>query len=174
MSQSALAEAAGFSPPQINRWENNERPASLEHLRTLATVLKCSLVDLLPEGDATRNLGPNGDESVFQITSVQKKITVQDPKEMVVDSPYMEPILKLGSTILYDASVRTIDEPGIYVFQRETMYLALHAEPVLFSDTPQVRIWGEQGFKELVVDANRVHKTPPFLVGRVRLYAQPL
>lgn len=174
LTQEELADLVGHSVGTIQKLEKGGMKLTSAYLAKLRGPLGASsdeIIGLEPIVDSDRYTA-NSDK-LFNVQKISNISELRKPKEMIVDTPFMEPILKNGSTILYDGSVNAINEPGVYVFQDGHVMFALHAEPLLFSDKPQVRIWGEQGFKEVIIDSDRVLTGTPRLVGRVRLYAQP-
>ena len=51
LTQGELGERAGFAQETISHYENDRRPMQLDHMRSLARALACSVADLLPEQD---------------------------------------------------------------------------------------------------------------------------
>ena len=51
LTQGELGEKAGFAQETISHYENDRRPMQLDHMRSLARVLNCTVADLLPEQD---------------------------------------------------------------------------------------------------------------------------
>lgn len=51
MSQAELARLSGISQPAISQVENDQRPLTVDWMRTFARILKCQPTDLLADED---------------------------------------------------------------------------------------------------------------------------
>lgn len=59
LTQAELAELAGISQPAISQVENDERPLTVDWMRTFARIFHCTVADLLGAQDNPDRLAPD-------------------------------------------------------------------------------------------------------------------
>ena len=158
-------------------------PKSQEYKEAIAKKLEVNF-DWLFYGEGEKEQGTkektvalSSTDNVLQLTAfvpayARQVLNIKSPAEIKILNDYMEPILKYGSTILYDQSEVEITNRAIYVFKDHAGLIALNAESVPLSDPQTIKIWGEQNFAEVIVTADRLAEKGPYCVGVVRVAAQ--
>lgn len=71
LSQTQLATLAGISQPAISQIENDDRPLTIDWMRTIARILGCAPADLLSDDDNPDRLDPEERELVHNFRAAE-------------------------------------------------------------------------------------------------------